>query len=134
MVLCSIKKNRNLGSPLAGNHWGVDSMASLHISGNRDQLVSLSRCSPIQVEVADGTYVTAQYKGSVRLKVKLINISEEVIIPIEDVYYNERFSANLLSWGAYVYLTGSIIVPRKEPISSRQEGIKFNLKRMDVCQ
>ena len=75
-------------------------MASLHISGNRDQFVSLSRCSPVQVEVADGTYVTAQYKGSVRLKVKLINISEEVTIPIEDVYYNERFSANLLSWGA----------------------------------
>jgi hypothetical protein len=121
----------NNKSSLSTNYWGVDSMASLHISGNRNQFISLQPCSPVQVEVADGTFVTAQYKGSVKLKVKLSDMPQEVIIPIEDVYYNERFSANLLSWGALRLLNWEyhstregthLITPGRNKIQLRTNG------------
>ena len=83
---------------LANSSWGVDTMASVHISGNKDLFTSLRRCAPLQVLVADGGSVTVTQFGSVNIRVNVAN-GRTIKIPIECVYYHERFSANLLSWG-----------------------------------
>ena len=84
---------------LANTAWGMDSMASLHVSGNRALFQSgLKECAPVPVQVADGSFVTATHVGSVQLCVKTAK-GESVVLPIDNVYFHERFSANLLSWG-----------------------------------
>lgn len=76
-------------------HWGVDSMASLHISGNKSLFVSLKRCKPIKVEVANSEFVYACYRGTVYVNVKSES-GQMQRIPFE-VHFNEQFSSNLLS-------------------------------------
>ena len=98
------KKNiaaMSLETPVAADcAWGVDTMASLHVSGNRSLFVSgLQECSPVSVEVANGSFVTATHVGDVYLTMKTSK-GEEVTIPIRGVHFHERFSANLLSWNA----------------------------------
>jgi hypothetical protein len=96
----------SLGTALAESDcaWGVDTMASLHVSGNRALFASgLQECSPVSVEVADGSFVTATHVGDVQLTVKTSN-GEDVTLPIRGVHFHERFSANLLSWNALAAL------------------------------
>lgn len=84
--------------------WGVDTMASLHVSGDRTLFSSgLQECTPVSVEVADGSFVTATHVGDVQLTVKTSN-GEEITLPIRGVHFHERFSANLLSWNALAAL------------------------------
>ena len=87
----------NPDKALANYAWGVDSMASLHISGNKDLFAGMKRCAPISVQMADGGIVTTQHCGSIKLRVTTKG-GRVVGIPIANVYYHERFSANLLSW------------------------------------
>jgi transposase InsO family protein len=84
--------------PLADFSWGMDSMASLHVSGNRTLFTSgMRECSPVPIQVADGSFVTATHIGDVQLTVVTVK-GETVTLPIEGVHFHERFSANLLSW------------------------------------
>ena len=87
----------NPDKALANYAWGIDSMASLHVSGNKDLFAGLKKCAPISVQMADGGTVTTMHYGTVRLKVSVAG-GRTVGIPIENVYYHERFAANLLSW------------------------------------
>jgi hypothetical protein len=83
---------------LASFAWGVDSMASLHISGNKALFSGgLKRCAPVSVQMADGGKVVTTHRGTVHLRVATAG-GKMVRIPVESVYYHERFSANLLSW------------------------------------
>jgi hypothetical protein len=77
-------------------HWGVDSMASLHISGNKSLFTGLKRCDPIKIQVANSEFVTARYRGTVFVNVKSES-GQMQRIPFEKVYFNEQFSSNLLS-------------------------------------
>jgi transposase InsO family protein len=77
--------------------WGMDSMASLHVSGNRALFTEMSECKPQSVEVADGSTVEARHVGNVLLSVATTE-GQIVTISVKGVYYHERFSANLLSW------------------------------------
>ncbi len=77
--------------------WGMDSMASLHVSGNRALFTEMSECKPQRVEVADGSTVEARHIGNVLLSVATTE-GQVVLIAVKGVYYHERFSANLLSW------------------------------------
>jgi hypothetical protein len=86
------------GKSLSTHSWGVDTMASLHISGNRDVFTQLSAAPPISIEVADGRFVTASMSGSVRLELAVEGDDRTIKIIVDNVYYNERFSANLLGW------------------------------------
>ena len=72
-------------------------MASLHLSGDRKLFRQLRPCDPVEVEVANGQIVTAKQKGGVSLRVSTTD-SGHVSFVIDDVYYHESFSANLLSW------------------------------------
>jgi hypothetical protein len=77
-------------------HWGVDSMASLHISGNKSLFSNLKRCDPVQIQVANSEYVTANCRGTVHVTVKMDG-GQVKRIPFEKVYFNDQFSSNLLS-------------------------------------
>lgn len=77
-------------------HWGVDSMASLHISGNKSLFTDLKRCDPVKIQVANSEYVTANCRGTVHVTVKMDG-GRLQRIPFEKVYFNDQFSSNLLS-------------------------------------
>jgi hypothetical protein len=49
--------------------WGVDSMASIHVSGSKHLFTKLKRCTPVRVTVADGSTVKATQRGTVTLVV-----------------------------------------------------------------
>jgi transposase InsO family protein len=87
-----------LSKALSTTAWGVDSMASMHVSGNRGLFRWLRKVDAVEVEVADGNRVMAQYSGTVDLKLQAAD-GKIVRITMKDVYFHERFSANLLSWG-----------------------------------
>lgn len=91
---------KSLDQALATDAWGIDSMASSPCTGNRELLFNMRRCPPVQIKVADGAIVNAMYKGSTELRLNVVGRERPVRIRIEDVYYHERFDANLLSWGA----------------------------------
>ncbi|MDR3741599.1 MAG: hypothetical protein P4L40_21480, partial [Terracidiphilus sp.] len=84
--------------PVCTAPWGVDSMASIHLSGNKKLFTHLRSCPPISVEVADRSVVTTQVCGSVKIRITTA-AGKSMVIPIENVYYHERFAANLLSLG-----------------------------------
>ena len=84
--------------PAAGAAWGIDSMASLHISGNKQLFrTGLHSCAPVRVEVADGGVVTSTLQGSVELQLRSTDGKSGRIV-VDNVHYHERFTANLLSW------------------------------------
>ncbi|MDR3447051.1 DDE-type integrase/transposase/recombinase, partial [Dyella sp.] len=78
--------------------FGIDSMASVNVSGDRHIFVSMKRCTPIDIEVADGGIITATQRGTVELRVSTTT-RKSMKLQFRDVYYHDRFAANLLSWG-----------------------------------
>jgi transposase InsO family protein len=110
--------------------WGIDSMASLHISGQRQLFHSLRRCRPVAVEVANGDVVTAQHRGPVTLRV-MSATGQPLRMVIDGVYYHERFAANLLSWDTLrlkgwelhsTPLGTKVTTPSKKQITLRTKG------------
>ena len=81
------------------NSWGIDSMASVGVTGNRKLLRNLRRCKNVPVEVADGRIVNAMYKGVADVWVRVAGEPEPVKITFGPVYYHKCFAENLLSWG-----------------------------------
>ena len=77
--------------------WGIDSMASLHISGQRNLFHSFVQCEPVSVQMANGAIVTAEHRGSISLRVTTTG-GKAIKITVDDVYYHEKFAANLLGW------------------------------------
>ena len=51
--------------------WGIDSMASLHCSGNKSLFSNMKKCKPISVQVANHAVVTRIYYGTVRFVLQL---------------------------------------------------------------
>jgi transposase InsO family protein len=85
-----------MDAALATTSWGVDSMASLHISGNKKLFATLERCAPVTVKMANSESVVTRHCGTVHIRIAAGG--KAVRIPVPNVYYHERFSANLLSW------------------------------------
>ena len=83
---------------LQGNRtWDIDTMASLHVSGDRSRFGCLYRCKPVAVTVADGSKVLASLRGKATMVVPLAE-GGEVRLSIHNVYFHQRFQASLLSW------------------------------------
>ena len=93
-------EDRGLTAALGSNgaSWGIDTMASAHLTGNKKALSDLRKCTPMQIEVADGGIVTATQVGDLELCVYIEEKDKVVRVPVRNVYYSERFAANLLSW------------------------------------
>jgi len=79
----------------------VDSAATVSTSCRREYLEGVQRCRPVLIKMADGTVLSAMYKGTLTLKLPIVDDREGryVSTKIPDVYFHERFDANLLSWG-----------------------------------
>ena len=90
---------KGLDAELKTTAKAVDSAASVPMTPNREALVNVRRCAPMPIKVADGTVVTAMYKGDMPLRLRVDDTEKNVRVLIRDVYYHERFDANLLSWG-----------------------------------
>lgn len=87
----------DIKASLTKHTWGMDSMASLHVCGNRHQFVSLKKCAPMRVNMADDGVVTVTQCGTVSIVVAAED-GNTVKFMIDDVYFHDRFSTNLLSW------------------------------------
>jgi hypothetical protein len=88
----------NPDKALSNSSWGIDSMASLHISGNKELFTGLKKCPPLEVRMADHGSVTVNQYGTVHIRVDAGG-DRMVRLRMENVYYHERFSTNLLSLG-----------------------------------
>jgi transposase InsO family protein len=79
----------------------VDSAATVNTTCNLKSLRNIHRCRvPMPIRMADGSVISAAYKGDLRLRLPVSGSSGQFInITIRNVYYHERFDANLLSWG-----------------------------------
>jgi hypothetical protein len=80
----------------------IDTGATAHMTGNRGSLSNLRRCVALPIKMADGNIILAYYKGDMHVRLLVDNGKNEkqyVNVKISDVYYDERFDANLLSWG-----------------------------------
>ena len=77
----------------------VDSAATVSTSCRRECLENVQRCKPVMIKMADGTVLSAMYKGTLTLRLQVAGSDRHVQTKIHDVYYHERFDANLLSWG-----------------------------------
>lgn len=88
----------SLHKKLTEGAWGVDTMASVHVTGNKKVFSGPLRPSKeIRVEVANGDVVSASMTGDVRMQ--LVSTAGEKVSVRLRVYYSARFGANLLSWG-----------------------------------
>ena len=99
-ISCSSKQETSLDVALKTTTKAVDTAASVSTTSNRDTLINLRRCSPVPIKMADGSVLTASYKGELPLRLRRADSSGRCVrVTIGDVYYHEQFDANLLSWG-----------------------------------
>ena len=87
---------KQMDERLSQDAWGVDSMASVHVSGNRALFATLRKCSPVQIKTADGTVITANQSGTVRVRAQT-DTGGGYKITVTDVLYHSSFTSNLLS-------------------------------------
>lgn len=81
---------------LSKDAWGWDTMASVHVSGNRAQFANLRKCTAVAIKTADGNIVTGTQCGTVHLRITTDD-GRNVRLKIDNVLFNERFTSNLLS-------------------------------------
>lgn len=96
------KQQKSLDVALKTTAKAVDTGASVSTTSNRSTLVNVRRCPPMPIKLADGTVLTATYKGDLPLRLRTAGSSDSdsyAAVNIKDVYFHERFDANLLSWG-----------------------------------
>ena len=86
-----------LQTALRNNSWGIDSMCSHHVTGNKSLFYGrpLTRLNhEVNIELADGSKIQVFMKGSIHLHVKKEGADKSITIEIKDVYYSERFLLN----------------------------------------
>ena len=82
---------------LGTDYWGIDTMASINVCGNRLSFGALRGTAEVAVKVANGQMVSVKQCGTIVLKL----VSEEnkkVRAVVDKVYYSPIFKTNLLSW------------------------------------
>jgi len=83
--------------PVSKHSWGIDTMASVHCSGNRHHFAKLVKCRPLILEMANGASLEVTYRGQVRIPVSTSDGSST--LSVDGVYFHDKISHNLLSWG-----------------------------------
>lgn len=87
---------RPLEVQLKQSSWGLDSMASVHVTGNKSLLSGRRGCTPMRIMCANGETIVASTMGTVTLRMRSQGGTVRTV-RISDVYYSEQMSANLLS-------------------------------------
>ena len=124
-------KRQSTDAALATTAWGIDTMASCHISGNKELFRGLKSCPPASITVADGTTVRCMMRGSVRIRVLSADKTKRIGIDVDDVYYHERFAANLLSMGTLKNLGWEMHITAGETFIITKGGTKVSLSTRD---
>jgi hypothetical protein len=94
------RPTKSLDTALRTTAKAVDSAATVSTTCSRDTLVNVRRCTPMPIRMADGSTLSAMYKGDMPMRLRVSGMDKHVKVIINDVYYHERFDANLLSWGS----------------------------------
>lgn len=91
-----LKQKKPIEQRLKLMTWGLDTMASIHCSGNKEMFATRHRCTPMRILCANNESIIVNQIGTVKLRVRT---EEGNIVPIviKDVYYSENVGANLLS-------------------------------------
>lgn len=76
----------------------VDSAATVPTICDKKALTNVRQCSPLPIKMANGEIVSAKYVGDLRLRLPVYKENRHVTVTIRNVYYHEKFDANLLSW------------------------------------
>ena len=77
--------------------FGVDSMALLHVVGNKALFVrGLRACNSFTVTVANGDKVVISQVGSIELHVN-VALGQTATFVVDNVYFHPKFESNLLS-------------------------------------
>lgn len=96
----SKQKAKPLDELLKTNGQAIDTAATVSTSCNRESLHNVRRCQTMPIRMADGTVLDAMYKGDLCIRLPISGKPDQLAkIEIKDVYFHERFDANLLSWG-----------------------------------
>jgi hypothetical protein len=125
-----------LAAMLQPREFGVDSMASVHLSGTKEVFIkdSLRKCKPFNLEVADSGIVQVSEVGSVELHVDMQKPGAKpgelptVTFVIRDVYYSPRFGANLLSVGRLRDDKWEFHSTKEETYLITPDNLKVNLR------
>jgi hypothetical protein len=95
-------KQKDLPKSLKKGKWGIDTMASISICGDRSKFSGpLLKIRPIEVKVADGSVVSCTEQGSVIVDSPIImsdNSRGSFNYKITKVLYHPSFPINLISW------------------------------------
>ena len=117
---------QSIDAMLASTCWGMDSMASCHVSGNKALFKHLRKCSPVEIKTADGTVLTCEQRGTVPVQV-ITAAGKDIKIEL-DVMYSERFTANLLSTITLTDLNGwKMNLEKGNTYAVTPEGNRINL-------
>ncbi len=93
-------KAKSLDEALKTTAKAVDTAATVSTTCCRESLHDIRRCVPMPIRMADGTVLSAMHKGKLTMRLPVAGKSDGFVkVTIDEVYYHERFDANLLSWG-----------------------------------
>jgi len=120
-------KKQSVDTMLASSCWGMDSMASCHVSGNKALFKNLKKCAPVVIKTADGEQLACAQRGTVPVRVTTAS-GKDIRFELEDVLYSERFAANLLSTVTLTQLHKWVVhLEEGNNYAITPEGNKINL-------
>src|SRR3954468_5677967 len=76
--------------------WGIDTMASIHCTGNKKLFSTLRSCDALNISVADGGKVVATQWGTIKVRCRT-NKASITTLNLTNVYYSPHLGPNLLS-------------------------------------
>jgi len=123
-------KKQTTKAALASTDWGVDSMASYHLSGNKTLFTELKTAAGVDILTADGGRLHCTQQGSIRLRLMTAK-GEATSITIEDVCYHESAAANLLSVGVLTNLGWEFHLAKDDSQLITPEKSQVRLSRRD---
>jgi hypothetical protein len=126
------KENTQLNLALKRHKWGIDTMASVHICGNKTKFIGgLRPCSPIPVQVANSDSVMVTQMGNVFVDTPSADGKTMVRFTLVNVLYHEKFSVNLISWGKLKELKWELFSSNKESYLTTPENYRIKLQTID---
>jgi hypothetical protein len=92
----NLRVGKPIGELLKEDVWGMDSMASLHCTGNKKHFATLRKCSPIPITCANGDKIYVEQFGRVKIRVTSEK-GNAITIELDEVYYSPDMDINLIS-------------------------------------
>lgn len=116
----------DLDTALRTVYKAVDTAATVSTSCTLEALENVRRCAPMPIKMANGSVLSAMYKGDLKLRLPEAGKGAHFVVTIPDVYYHERFDANLLSWGVMKSLGWDLHSRKKRTYLVTPDGKETN--------